>query len=66
MHAQEKAQKTLEKDLNLYLKLILGIETVQKNQKNNNTDKKTLRKGKNLISSITTMPNLMKNMNINI
>lgn len=66
MHAQEKAQKTLEKDLNLHLKLILGIETVQKNQKNNNTDKKTLRKGKNLISSITTMPNLMKNMNINI
>lgn len=65
MHAQEKTQKTLEKDLNLYLKLILGIETVQKNQKNN-TDKKTLRKGKNLISSITTIPNLMKNMNINI
>ena len=33
MHAQEKTQKTLEKDLNLYLKLILGIDSPKESEK---------------------------------
>lgn len=59
---QEKPEKTF---LSLYLRLILGTETAYNNKKeaineNNNKTRKILENGKNLTSTVTTFPNLIK------
>lgn len=58
MHAQGKvrAQKRTEKIFTLYLRLVLGIETVCNNPKykNNDENQRTLGKGEKLTSRVTT------------